>query len=84
MRKNGLTRIEPTREAEEGWRELTQELYSMGVGGQESKSTTGKLGESRNFAGGLLLYSQKCRESAENGYKGFVFSGVKKGVMSRL
>jgi hypothetical protein len=83
MRKNGFTYIEPTREAGAGWRKLTQELYSMLLAGQESKSADGKLAESRSFVGGIPLYNQMCRESAENGYQGFVFS-AKKGVMSHL
>lgn len=86
MRENGFTCIEPTSEAEVGWRQLIQQIYSMLLAGQESKSESadGKLGEARNFLGGIPMYIQKCQESVENAYKGFAFSGMTRKAMSRL
>jgi cyclohexanone monooxygenase len=34
----------------------------------------GKPRELLNYPGGLPVYLQKCKESAENGYEGFVLS----------
>jgi hypothetical protein len=77
MRKNGLSRIEPTRDAEEGWRKLTQDVFSMLLAGQVSRSMDGKLAESKHFMGGIPMYGQLCQQSAENGYTGFVLSKMK-------
>jgi hypothetical protein len=74
LRKNDFTHIEPTGEAEVGWRRLTQELYAVTLEGQESKIVGGQLAESRNFVGGLPMYGRLCRESVENGYNSFVLS----------
>ena len=72
--KKGLTRVEPTVEAEEGWGELAQGLFSASLMGQYSKNFTadGQVERTPAYLGGLATFIQKYSQVAEGGYEGFV------------
>ncbi|KAJ7592080.1 cyclohexanone monooxygenase [Mycena floridula] len=100
MREKGFTRIQPTRAAEESWREFVNSFIDVTVSrhswkpngepveGIKSSTDTatgywymgsnipGKPVESQNFLGGVQMYEEKARESAENGYQGFVMTSL--------
>ncbi|KAL0574176.1 hypothetical protein V5O48_007785 [Marasmius crinis-equi] len=69
----GLTRVVPEREAEQGWRELVLSLSSLGLW-HKAKSwymganIPGKKVENMMFSGGVPLYGQKLQEEADSGY----------------
>ncbi|HAD08620.1 MAG TPA: cyclohexanone monooxygenase [Porticoccaceae bacterium] len=81
MRDKGLTTIEPTTEAEDGWTEHVNETvehtlfptadsWFMGVNpNNPDKKRTFML-----YAGGQQNYRAKCDEAAANDYEGFVMS----------
>ncbi|KAJ7579835.1 cyclohexanone monooxygenase [Mycena floridula] len=83
IRANGLTRIEPTVAAEKSWGSVVHELVPSliketgslpGTGAWYMGSNIpGKPVETLNFTGGLPMYVQKGKESADNGYEGFIF-----------
>ena len=64
--KKGVTRIEPTMEAEQGWSEHAQGIFSASLMGQFSKNLTSA------YLGGLATFIQKYSQVAEGGYEGFV------------
>jgi cyclohexanone monooxygenase len=77
MRKNGLTRIEATPEAEEAWGEHVAELtadtlFPFAKSWYMGDNVPGKKRELLAYPGGLPTYLQKCAEAAERGYEGFV------------
>jgi hypothetical protein len=78
MRSHHLNRVEATKTSEQDWRKFVNDIASEGLW-YEAKSwyvganIPGKLLENMNFTGGLGLYRQRCRESAEQGYKGYEF-----------
>lgn len=79
MRRNGLTRIVPTAEAETEWGDHSTEVANMTLFPQANSwymgaNIPGKKRQLLNYAGGVPLYLQKCAESVENGYAGFVLS----------
>ncbi|KAL0061820.1 hypothetical protein AAF712_011338 [Marasmius tenuissimus] len=82
MMDKGLTRIEATREAEEGWRKMVLHNSSLGLfhkakSWYNGSNIPGKPVEQLNFVGGIPLYDTLCRDKAEKGYEGFVLSSVK-------
>jgi cation diffusion facilitator CzcD-associated flavoprotein CzcO len=77
LRERGLTRIEATPEAEEAWRKQCLELADMTLFPQADSwymgaNIPGKVRELLMYPGGLPLYLQELRESAEKGYAGYV------------
>ncbi|RDB23474.1 Baeyer-Villiger monooxygenase [Hypsizygus marmoreus] len=77
MRKNKYNRIEATLEAEAEWSNVVQEKISHTLWGQAPKTAPDDAAPARDtiFVGGVMGYDKICRECAENGYRGFVFSG---------
>ena len=79
MRTNGLTRIEATPQAEQEWHDHLEELtestvFPLSNSWYMNANVPGKKRELLAYPGGLPTYLQKCRESAENGYAGFVLT----------
>jgi hypothetical protein len=78
MRRNNLRRIEATQEAEEAWRDHVAELVDATLFPRAQSWYMGanipKKREMLVYPGGLPLYLQKCKESADAGYAGFVLS----------
>ncbi len=77
MCQSGLTRIEATSAAEEAWREHVSELanatlFPRADSWYMAANIPGKPREILNYPGGLPTYLQKCKESAEKGYEGFL------------
>lgn len=77
MRQGELTRIEATSAAEEAWREHVSELadatlFPRADSWYMAANVPGKPREILNYPGGVPTYLQKCKESAEKGYEGFV------------
>ncbi len=77
MRDAGVTRIEATPEAEQGWRDQVQAIASMTLFPRADSwymgaNIPGKPREMLNWPGGLQMYLMACRSSAEAGYSGFV------------
>jgi cyclohexanone monooxygenase len=76
LRARGLTRIEPTREAEEAWRtqcsDLAQAtLFPKADSWYMGANIPGKVREMLMYSGGLPMYLQQLRESAARGYAGY-------------
>jgi cyclohexanone monooxygenase len=72
-----LTRIEAIPEAEEAWRkkclDLAEEtLFAKADSWYMGANIPGKVHEMLMYPGGLPLYLQELRESAEKGYAGYV------------
>jgi cation diffusion facilitator CzcD-associated flavoprotein CzcO len=79
MRRNNLRRIEATQEAEEAWRDHVAELvgatlFPRAQSWYMGANIPGKKREMLVYPGGLPSYLQKCKESADAGYAGFVLS----------
>ena len=79
MRRNNLRRIEATQEAEEAWRDHVAEVanYTLFPRAQSwymGANIPGKKREMLCYPGGLPLYLQQCKASADAGYTGFVLS----------
>ncbi|KAG7093346.1 hypothetical protein E1B28_007027 [Marasmius oreades] len=79
MRKNGLTKVEATTEAEQKWRGMVMTIYDMllmkkSKGWWNGANIPGKPVEASSFPGGLPKYVQICAENADKGYDGFIFS----------
>ena len=79
MRRNNLRRIEARAEAEEAWRDHVAELVGATLFPRAQSwfmgaNIPGKKREMLAYPGGLPLYLQKCQESADSGYTGFVLS----------
>ena len=79
MRRNNLRRIEATQEAEEAWRDHVAELvgatlFPRAQSWYMGANIPGKKREMLVYPGGLPMYLQKCKESADAGYAGFVLS----------
>ncbi|KAJ3754385.1 cyclohexanone monooxygenase [Lentinula raphanica] len=71
--------IEARPEAEEGWRQLVlgvnaMTLFANAKSWYNGANIENKPFEPLSFIGGIPLYMQRCREEAENGYKGFILS----------
>ncbi|KAG5638888.1 hypothetical protein H0H81_008947 [Sphagnurus paluster] len=79
MRAHNYTRIEATPDAEAAWGARVEAIAKQGAWYRAKSWYTGanvpgKRVSILTFMGGLTLYSQLCRESAEDGYKGFILS----------
>ncbi|KIJ29796.1 hypothetical protein M422DRAFT_235129 [Sphaerobolus stellatus SS14] len=80
LRDNNITRIEPSREAEEEWSNNVDKIFS-GQLFSEAKSwytganIPGKKVQSLNFTGGLPAYVERISTVAKKGYEGFILSG---------
>jgi cyclohexanone monooxygenase len=79
LRDNGFTRIETTPEAERAWSahmaELTAAtLFPEAASWYMGANVPGKKRELLLYPGGLPAYLQRCQESAERGYAGFVLA----------
>ena len=76
LRSRGLTRIEPTREAEETWRSQCSELaqatlFPKADSWYMGANVPGKVRELLMFFGGLPMYLKELRDSAARGYAGY-------------
>jgi cyclohexanone monooxygenase len=76
LRTHGLTRIEPTREAEEAWRnqcaDLAQAtLFPKADSWYMGANIPGKVREMLMYSGGLPMYLKELRDSAAKGYAGY-------------
>jgi cation diffusion facilitator CzcD-associated flavoprotein CzcO len=79
VRRNNLRRIEATQEAEEAWRDHVAELvdatlFPRAQSWYMGANIPGKKREMLVYPGGLPLYLQKCKASADAGYAGFILS----------
>ena len=79
MRDNGLDVVEPTREAEDGWVDYSQEvahatLFPESATWYMGANVPGKPQVFLPYLGGLGPYREKCEEVAANGYEGFAFA----------
>lgn len=79
LRDQGHTRCESTPQADQSWAQLVddivqQSLFPLADSWYMGANIPGKKRESLNFTGGVPLYLQKCKESADKGYEGFVLS----------
>jgi cyclohexanone monooxygenase len=79
LRERGLTRIEPTREAEEGWRKLCQELaeptlFPKADSWYMAANIPGKTREMLMYPGGVPAYLEILRNCASAGYDGYALT----------
>ncbi|KAK4986280.1 hypothetical protein LTR50_005393 [Elasticomyces elasticus] len=79
MRDQNLTTIKPTPEAEDEWRTHVNDVGKMGLFSDTESwyfgtNIPGKPKEALNYMAGMPMYKQKCWESANNGYRGFVMA----------
>jgi cation diffusion facilitator CzcD-associated flavoprotein CzcO len=79
MRENGLTRIEATPEAEQEWQDhlgalATTTTFPLANSWYMNANVPGKKRELLAYPGGLPMYLEKCRQSAENDYAGFILA----------
>jgi hypothetical protein len=70
MRKHKFTRIEPVQDAEDRWTAFVHDKFTNFLSSHQWGDE--EVEEPRSFTGGVPLYRQQCRESAEKGYDGFV------------
>jgi cyclohexanone monooxygenase len=76
LRQRNCTRIEATVAAEEAWRAQVlaladSTLFPRADSWYFGANIPGKPREMLTFAGGLPMYMEKCKESADRGYEGF-------------
>jgi cation diffusion facilitator CzcD-associated flavoprotein CzcO len=76
LRDHGHARIEATATAEKTWSDHVDELagatlFPKAASWYMGANIPGKTQQLLNYPGGLPLYVEKCRESAQNGYAGF-------------
>ena len=76
LRDNGYTRMEPTAEAEESWRNLCIELaeptlFSKADSWYMAANIPGKAREMLMYAGGVPAYIEILRDCANKGYEGY-------------
>jgi cyclohexanone monooxygenase len=79
MREHGLSRIEATHEAEQGWREECLELVKPTLFPQADSwymgaNIPGKQREILMYSGGVPMYMAALGECAANGYDGYTLS----------
>lgn len=72
--ERGITRIEPTAEAEEQWRDQVLAITDMTLFPKADSwymgaNIPGKRREMLNWPGGLQLYLTACRAAADDGYR---------------
>jgi len=78
-RDNGFDVVEPTRDAEDGWVDHSQEvahatLFPESATWYMGANIPGKPQVFLPYLGGLGPYREKCEEVAANGYEGFAFA----------
>jgi len=76
LRSRGLDRIEPTREAENGWVDHVNEvahmtLYPKAASWYVGANIPGKPRVFMPYVGGVGAYREKCTQIAADGYTGF-------------
>ncbi len=79
MRDAGVRRFDATRAAEAAWKAHVEQvgamtLFPLADSWYMGANIPGKPRELLNYPGGVPLYLQLCRESAEKGYEGFVLA----------
>ncbi|MGE0298782.1 MAG: flavin-containing monooxygenase [Pseudonocardia sp.] len=79
LRSNGLTSIEPTRQAQDGWVDhvnaiASATLYPRANSWYMGANVPGKPRVFMPYAGGVGEYRKKCDAVADNGYEGFSLS----------
>lgn len=94
MRIHGYGRVEPTHEAEAAWvehcRQLAAPMLQMKADSwYVGANVPGKPRVLLPYVGGTSAYGQKCKEVAEKGYEGFLFSepssiGADRGAEGRM
>jgi len=77
LRENGYNKIQPTSEAEEEWWKHVDEAGRAGLFSETESwyfgtNIPGKPKEALNYMAGMASYKQKCKESVDNGYSGFL------------
>lgn len=76
LRKENITYLNATREAEKDWNRKVTELsdktlFPISDSWYMGANIPGKKREQLNFAGGIPLYEKECRDVLDNGFKGF-------------
>lgn len=79
MERDGLSRIDVTREAEGWWAEEVETcshytLHRLADSWYNGKNIEGKEGGFMIYAGGFPRYADLCTDAINNGYKGFIRS----------
>ena len=79
MRNNGLSRIDPEKEAENGWVSHNNEvadgtLYPLANSWYMGANIPGKPRIFMPYVGGVEAYTNKCNEVVDNSYEGFRFA----------
>jgi cyclohexanone monooxygenase len=79
MRARGMTRIEPSPEAERDWVQHVNDvadstLYPLANSWYVGANIPGKPRVFMPYVGGLHVYTRKCNEVARKGYEGFALS----------
>ncbi|KDQ23492.1 hypothetical protein PLEOSDRAFT_1114456 [Pleurotus ostreatus PC15] len=82
-RGRGFSSVRASKEAEERWTKLVNDIGDQGLWKRAKSWYTGanipgKRVQHLNFSGGVGLYAQICQENEEKGYEGFEFSGKSK------
>ena len=81
MEKNGIDRVEPTEDAVTGWVDHVNDAANATLLPQAGHSwylganVPGKPRVFMPYAGGMARYRSICNEIAQDGYRGFSFSG---------
>lgn len=79
MRKNNLTHIEASQDAEDKWSRyvddiFTTQLFSKAKSWYTGANIPGKTVQTLNFTGGVPMYIKETTEVADKGYEGFILS----------
>ena len=79
MRRNSLSKIEATVQAEQDWKKHVNDIGGKGLFADAESwyfgaNIPGKPREALNYMAGMPEYKRRCNESADNGYKGFTLS----------
>lgn len=85
MDENGLSTIEPTKEAEDRWMDL---VFTLSQRTLLSKAKTWYVGANVKdkplgltlFTGGFQKYREHCAAAVQDGYRGFAFERMKEAV----
>jgi cyclohexanone monooxygenase len=79
LRERGLTRIEPTEEAEEAWVDHVRQVAELTLFPRANSwyvgaNIPGKTRVFMPYVGGFAPYRQRCADVAANGYEGFALA----------
>lgn len=85
MQKNGLSAVEPTREAEDRWME---HVYALAQRSLLTKAKTWYVGANVSgkpkglslYTGGFQKYREHCTLAAQDGYRNFSFDSAKEAL----